>query len=77
MVQRARASLAVQQYITAVAVLQFRNTMITRRPGTATTFDDRAATATLSGRTVSPALTNDDPTIDNVIYVSCTVHNSG
>jgi len=64
MVQRARASHVTQQSITAVPVLQFRNTMITRRPGTASTYDDRVATTTLSGRTASPALTNDDPTID-------------
>lgn len=64
MVQRARTSYVMRQYITAVPVLQCRNTMITRRPGRASTYDDKAATTTLSGRTASPALTSDDPTID-------------
>ena len=63
MVQRTRTSHVMQQYITAVDVLHCRNTMITRRPGTASTYDDRAVT-TISGRTASPALTNDVPTID-------------
>jgi hypothetical protein len=63
MVQKARPSHVMQQYITAVAVLQSRNTMITRRPGTASAYDS-APTTTFSGRTASTALTNDDPTID-------------
>lgn len=64
MIQTARPSHVKQQYITALVVLHCRNTMITRRPGTASIYDDRSAITTLSGRTASPALTNDDTTID-------------
>jgi hypothetical protein len=62
-VQRARTSHVMQQYITAVAVLQCRNTMITRRQ-----VRQVYMTVQLLQRSpvelARPALTNDDPTID-------------